>query len=46
MICKEKQDIENAVYFFQEASNIFGEIEDHEGRDKASKAVDSIKRYG
>jgi hypothetical protein len=44
LICKEKEDIENAVYFFQEASTLYGEVEDYDGRDKAFNAVNSLKK--
>ncbi len=44
LICQEREDVENAVYFFQEASNLYMEIEDYNGRDKASKAVESLRK--
>jgi hypothetical protein len=43
LICKENEDIENAVYFFQEASNMYMKIEDYDGRYKALKAADSLE---
>lgn len=43
LVCKEQKDADNAVYFFQESSKIYGEIEDYGGRDRALKAADSIK---
>jgi TolA-binding protein len=42
LVCKEQNDDENAAYFFQEASKRYGEINDHEGRDKAYNAADSL----
>lgn len=42
LICKENEDYENAVYFFHEASSIYGGIEDFDGRDKSLEAVDSL----
>ncbi len=44
LVCKETDDVDNAVYFFQEASTLYGEIEDYDGRDKAFKAADSFKK--
>lgn len=43
LVCKEQNDADNAVYFFQESSKIYEEIEDYSGRDRAHKAADSIK---
>lgn len=45
LVCEEQEDRENAVYFFQEASKIYGQIEDDNGRDRAYNAAESIKKY-
>ncbi|OPZ94188.1 MAG: Tetratricopeptide repeat protein [Firmicutes bacterium ADurb.Bin419] len=44
LVCKEQNDTENAVYFFQEASKIYEGIEDYTGRDKAHNTVISLKQ--
>lgn len=44
LVCKEQEDHDNAVYFFQEASKIYEGIEDYNGRDKAHNAAESLEQ--
>ena len=44
LICQANEDIENAAYFLQEATNMYVEIEDYNGSNKALDAVASLKK--
>jgi hypothetical protein len=40
---KSRKDKDIALYFFQEASKMYEQIEDYSGRDRAFEAANSIK---
>ncbi|OPX60114.1 MAG: hypothetical protein A4E25_00753 [Methanobacterium sp. PtaB.Bin024] len=43
LTCEKQEDKDNALYFFQEASKMYEQIEDYSGRDRAFEAANSIK---
>ncbi|EKQ51356.1 MAG: tetratricopeptide repeat protein [Methanobacterium sp. Maddingley MBC34] len=43
LVYEDLNDLENAVYMFNEAAKIYGEIDDYEGMEKSTKASDSLK---
>lgn len=43
LVYEDLNDVENAVYMFTEAAKIYNEIDDYDGMEKSTKAVDSLK---